>query len=313
MDALSSTTIQRPYQMTTAQIIKNEVVFTSKSDFEEAMKVGFFRIKTPDNLNLEVGRTFAKTFTSQQRYNEFGVLDVVNGYLQSEINQSVRFSLERDNWDKCHINQIEVKGEPNYSSELQELGHKMNEIGVLVLRSILKQYGLPEDIWFKATGGSSEGEGSHFLLFNCYDPILSKRKDGVGPHKDWGHITVLDAVEPGLEALIDGIWRSIVMEEGYLTINFGYPLQKLLIGVNASEHRVVTQTEKMRTSTVAFIDPRIGPYRSGVQAEDTEGYVYDWDPIKKSLSNGEPTTSFFKRLSDQLYGADQTGKVPRQK
>lgn len=294
------------YHMITVPIINGDLVFDSNDDFKEAMKVGFFRIKTPADLNLETGRAFARNFTSDPRYNQFGMLDVVNGYLQSDISQSVRFSLERDHWNQCHIYQQEVDGPPNFPPEIQKLAHKLNDIGIVVLRSILKRYGLPENLWFEATGGSSHAEGSHFLVFNCYDPKLGSRPDGVGAHKDWGHIGILDAIDPGLEAKIDGVWRSLYVEDGYLIVNFGYPLEKLLPGVTASEHRVVTQKKKMRTSIIAFVDPRVGPYRKGVIAQGEEGYVYDWDPIEKKLVNGEPTTAFFARLSAMLYG-DQSG------
>ena len=294
------------YHMITASIVDDEVVFNSDDDFNQAMKVGFFRIKAPADLDLEVGRAFAKTFTKDSRYNTFGELNVANGYLQSKVAQTVRFTLERDFWNKCHVNQKEVEGQPNYSDEIQKLGKKMHEIGIKVLRSILKKYQMPEDLWFKATAGSTHDEGSYFLLFNCYDPILGSRSEGVGAHKDWGYITVLDATDPGLEAKIDGVWRSLQMEDGYLTINFGEPLEKLLTQVHASEHRVVTQKEKMRISTVAFIDPRVGSYRSSAKTEDKEGCVYDWNGHE--LVNGETTLSYFQKLSSKLYGADQSGK-----
>ena len=106
---------------------------------------------------------------------------------------------------------------------------------------------------------------------------------GVGSHKDWGHIAIVDATEPGLEAKIDGVWRSLYVEDGYLIVNFGYVLEKLLPGVTASEHRVVTQKKKMRTSTIMFVDPCVGPYRNGVTVQESEGYVYDWDPVLKKL------------------------------
>ena len=289
------------YHMATAPIVNGEVVFNSDDDFQEAMHAGFFRIKTPADLNVEAGRVFAKTFTADPRYNQFGVLDVVNGYLQSEIAQTVRFALERDNWNKCHVHQQEVEGPPNFSPEIQELGDKLNEIGIAVLRSILKRYELPENLWFEATAGASQGEGSCFIKFNCYDPKLGSRAYGVGPHKDWGHISILDVTDPGLEAKIDGVWRSLDAEDGYLIVNFGYVLEKLLPGVKASEHRVVTQKEKMRTSTVVFIDPRVGPYHN----KQNVGYVYDWNSAEKKLTNGEPTTSFFAKLSAMLYGENQ--------
>lgn len=308
-DIGAQTVDDRVYQMVTAILKNGEVCFLSDEGFKEAIEVGFFRIKAPKEMDLEAGRLFARTFTSNPRYTKFGVLDVVNGYLQSEQAQTVRFTLERDNWMKCHVDQKEVDGPSNYSLEIQKLGEQMHDIGVKVLQSILRQFKIPKELWFEATGGSACGEGSHFLLFNCYDPENGGSKpDGVGAHKDWGHITVLDATGPGLEAEIKGVWKSIYVEDGYLTINFGYPLEKLLPRVTASNHRVVTQTKTMRTSTVAFIDPRVGAYREGLGRKG-EGVVYDWDENKQILVNGELTTSFFTRLSEKLYGENQSGST----
>lgn len=158
-------TVSSPdYHMVTVSIANGEVLFDSDDDFLEATKVGFFRIKAPSDLNLEAGRIFAKTFTSNSRYNQFGVLDVVNGYLLSGIAQTVRFALERAHWNKCYVNLQEVEGSPIFSPEIQELGYKINEIGILVLRSILKQYELPKNLWFEATAGASHGEGSLFKI-----------------------------------------------------------------------------------------------------------------------------------------------------
>ncbi|MBX7066900.1 MAG: hypothetical protein K1X28_06695 [Parachlamydiales bacterium] len=294
--------------MVTVSMVNGEVAFESDDDFREAMKAGFFRIKAPEELDLESGRTFAKTFTSNPRYNQFGVLDVVNGYLHSEVAQTVRFTLERDHWNKCYVNLREAEGPPNYSPELQKLGSQMNEIGIQVIRSILKWHELPENLWFDATAGASHDKGSLFLLFNCYDPKLGTKPFGVGAHKDWGLVSILDVTDPGLEAKIDGEWRSLYIEDGYLIVNFGYVMEKLLPGVSACEHRVTTQKEKMRTSTVVFIDPRVGPYSNGLETHYKEGYVFDWDPIGKTLINGETTTSFFEKLSVMLYGKDQSGK-----
>ncbi|MDB2614407.1 hypothetical protein N9Y92_04560, partial [Chlamydiales bacterium] len=301
-----SSTDNNIYEMITAIIQNDEVIFGSENNFKEAMKVGFFRVKAPEGMNLKAGRLFASTFTSIPKYNQFGMLDVVNGYLQSPQNQTVRFSLEKDNWDKCHVDGKITEGQCNYPEEIRTLGNQMNEVGIKVLRSVLRQFKIPEKLWFEATGGATQGEGSHFLLFNCYDPKKGALKsDGVAAHKDWGHVTVLDATEPGLEAEINGVWKSIALEEGFLTINFGYPLEKLLPGINASNHRVITQTEKLRTSTVLFIDPRVGPYNKSVK-KDGEGMVYDWSEKDKQLVNPETTVSFFTRLSNELYGNDQS-------
>jgi len=156
--------------------------------------------------------------------------------------------------------------------------------------------------WFKATGGSSQKEGSNFLLFNCYDPKKMGVKEGLGAHKDFGHVTVLYAIEPGLEAQIEGVWRQIVLEDGYFTINFGYSLEKLLPSVNASNHRVLFQKEKVRTSIAALLAPVWALIGSHVQSEDDEGCVYDWNVRKNELVGRETSINFFERLSNMLYG-----------
>lgn len=294
------------YHMITAILEEGELRFPSDEAFKEATSVGFFRVKAPEDMDLEVGRIFAQTFPSNPTYQDFGILDVVNGRLQSKIAQTDRFSLERDNWDKCHIGGKEVQeGPPNYPKNIQKLGHQMNDLGVKILKCVLRNFNVSEELWFDATGGSALGEGSHFLLFNCYDPKNGVGKaDGVGAHKDWSYVSVLDVVEPGLEANIDSVWRAIHTENGYLTINFGYPLEKLLPNVRAAEHRVRLQEKITRTSTVVFVDPRVGPFRES-SGYAGEGMVYDWEAESARLVNPESTISFFTRLSRMLYGEDQ--------
>lgn len=284
------------YTMVTAHLHDGEVVFNSQKEFDEAMSVGFFRIETPKDLDVEVGRAFARTFTSNPRYNSFGMIDQINGFLRSDIAQSVRFALERDYWNRPAVDE-----KPIFPPEIQELGNKMQAIGIKVLQCILRKFALPEELWFKATAGASHNEGSHYLLFNCYDPKDGPKQDGLAEHTDWGHITVLDANAPGLQAKVHGIWQNLATDEGYLIINFGGPLEKFLPQVKASEHRVLFQTEKMRTSTVAFIDPRAGPFREGVKAEDKEGHVYDWDPVNKALINGQTTNAYIADMNDRLF------------
>jgi isopenicillin N synthase-like dioxygenase len=140
------------------------------------------------------------------------------------------------------------------------------------------------------------------LVFRHYDPGVSDKPFGLTPHRDWGFITVLDASSDGLEAEIEGVWRPLVMEEGYLTINFGEPLNKLLPMVNASNHRVCVQKNKVRNSTVLFIDPRVGKYRPSSGLGDEEGLVWEWEPQKGQLINGQTTLRYFDQMSREMYG-----------
>jgi isopenicillin N synthase-like dioxygenase len=295
------------YYMKTAQIVDEELVFESKEDFDEVLRVGFFRIKRPQDIQIEISRRFAREFNNISKYKNFGSKDPVNGYILSELSQAIRFTLERDHWDKkAWASKIE-KIDPNYPPEIQKIGHQLKNVGLTVFKSILKKYDIPQNLWFKASAGCIENEGSYYLNFNYYDPKISGTSYGLGAHKDWSYITILDVVEEGLEAEIDGVWRPLHLEEGYLTINFGEPLQKLLSGVNACNHRVVTQDKKPRTSTVMFIDPRVGPYRIS-SVIDGVGMVWDWDPKKHELTNGVTTTEYFSKLSQELYGKTNSQK-----
>ncbi|HXW53365.1 MAG TPA: 2OG-Fe(II) oxygenase family protein [Myxococcota bacterium] len=279
------------YHMKTAEIRDDgKLVFASDADFDEALAVGFFRVKRPSEIDISKSRDFAHSFTQDKKYTEFGMLDFVNGYLLSEKSQSVRFCLERDNWDRA------------YPAPVKTVGHQMAEIGVKILGAILRKFELPEDIWFNATAGCSAGEGSFFLVFNHYDPKIIDKPHGLDAHTDWGYITVLDAVEEGLEVKINGEWQKLVTEDGFFIINFGEPLHRLLPMVSASLHRVPTQTKKIRTSTVLFLDPRMGKFRADSGHKDEVARVWDWDASSRELKNGQTSEEYAKAMSQRLYG-----------
>jgi isopenicillin N synthase-like dioxygenase len=278
------------YHLVTAEIQDGELVFASDADFDEVLKVGFFRIKTPPHIDLSPTRLFAKQFFSAGLHADYKPLGLTDGYFESDKNQSVHLALERDNWHLA------------YKPEVQLVGQQLADVGTTILRTILKKCGLPPALWFQATSGASENEGSYFLVVHNYDPRRAGDKPfGLREHRDWGYVTVLDTVDPGLEAEIRGRWEPITAEEGYLIINFGEPLHKLLPQVNSSKHRVTVQTQKCRTSTVVFIDPRVGPYRAQSPKRDV-GMVWDFDPQSQQLINGQTTLAYFEVVSDQLYG-----------
>ena len=90
------------YHMKTAEIRDGKLVFPTEADFDEALRFGFFRVKRPSEIDMSEARNFALRFTHDKEYTEFGMRNFVNGYLRSEKSQSVRFCLERDNWDQAY-------------------------------------------------------------------------------------------------------------------------------------------------------------------------------------------------------------------
>ncbi len=273
------------YTMVEAYLNNNKLEFESEEDFKEAISVGFFKLKKPESVDLEAGRRFAKSFSQDKKYIDVGVLNIAEGLLTSKENQTVRFTLEKSNWAKY------------YSEEIQRMAHALNDIGIMVLGTCFDRIGIPQEDWDRASSGSINNNGSHFMLFNSYDPENAKEGvPGVVEHKDWSYVTVLDTFMPGLEAFIDGEFRPIRLEDGYLTINFGRPLELLTedtkYPVKASLHRVVTQKKDKRTSSVLFVDPNLS------------GKVWKYSK-KGGLHASQTTEEFFKKCSEEIYGEKQ--------
>lgn len=266
-------TINNYYSMVTAELSDTGLHFSSDEAFNEALRVGFFRIPTPKDIDLKVGRAFASTFPSDPTYSNYGKIDHVNGYLTTESFQLIRFELDRERWGV-------------FPKEVQKLGHQLHGIGVKILLKILERSDIPKDLWSRATSKASECGGQHLLSFCNYDPKNGDKPYGLSSHKDWTYLTVVDVHQEGLQAQIDGQWKTLVIEDGYLTVNFGIFLEKLIPQVKASLHRVVTQTQELRTSTVAFLCPK--------------SEIYDWDSEKKELINEKSMKVAFDELNKVL-------------
>lgn len=292
---------QQSYRMFQAEIKEGELVFPSKEAHDEAMRVGLFCIKT--DLNFKVGKQFARTFVDNPKYTQMGEISPVDGYLTSKEAQTVRLTLDEKNWKKCHVNGKEAVGEANYPKEIRKLGRGLKVLSSTILESVMRQNHVPQELWFKATGGCTHNEGSYFLMFNNYSPKLGDRPYGLGAHKDWGHISILRARQPGLEVEIDGQFYPVEPgEKDEVIVNFGYCLEKLLPHITACTHRVLTQKIEERISIVLFADPCVGPYREGVQCEDKEGHVYYYNPESNQLENPLTVVDFFKEKTKELYG-----------
>lgn len=265
----------QPYHMITAQWMNNEIEFPSEDAFSEAMKIGFFRLPVPKEIDLEVGRLFARSFPEDTSYNNLGSIGVINGFytgfLVHPLFQAVRFQLDKEQWNL-------------FPEKVQVFADQIHSIGVKVIQHVLKVNDVPREIWQLLSSGASEFQGSHSLCFNNYNPKDGEKEHGIFPHQDWSIITVLDATQEGLQVEIDEIWRAIHLEEGYLTINFGLSFTKLLPQIKASMHRVVPQKNVSRISVAAFISPL--------------EIIRSWDSEKKEISDNEPILSFHKKIAD---------------
>ena len=64
---------------------------------------------------------------------------------------------------------------------------------------------------------------SAFLNFVHYDTQVSAW--GLRPHTDYGFVTILDAIAPGLQVEIDGAFQDVPVLPGHFVIYFGEALR----------------------------------------------------------------------------------------
>ncbi len=270
-----------PYHMVTADYKDGKILFKSDKDYKEAVSVGFFRIPIPKKIDAELLTKFAENIHPYAKEHKIGKLNVAEGFLESENNQTDRLTFERSNWA------------PYYPKNICEMGERLTKIATDVLLSIFEKIGIPKKDYAKASSGCSKNQGSPYLLFNCYNRDKSHCPFGVVPHADWSFVTLLLAWQAGLQAKIDGVYRPLVLEKGYLTINFGTPLERLTQytknPVKASWHRVKRQkkSDRLRTSTACFLDPNL------------LGNVHIYK--KGKLISSMPTLDFFAQESNKIY------------
>jgi isopenicillin N synthase-like dioxygenase len=139
----------------------------------------------------------------------------------------------------------------------------MTDLGITILRNVLKYLQIPEQIWTKVTSGLSDKKGHHMLAFNHFRSNKAVR--GTKFHRDSGWVTVLRSWEPGLVALINDKIYAIDPVDKYFIINFGSSIEVLTGALNTPArgniHGVLRtirkDTEEDRYSYVVFLDSNL--------------------------------------------------------
>ncbi|MBX9977933.1 MAG: hypothetical protein K2X98_06815, partial [Alphaproteobacteria bacterium] len=188
------------------------------------------------------------------------------------------------------------------SKEIQQEAGNLRDFGVRILQGLLKKLHFEQKHWFDGTGGSACGHGSYNLSFNYYNADIKDKPFGIGEHTDWGMITLLDTIQPGLQIRIDNQWRDISVDDDDLIVNIGEPFTYLLSHVKPGIHRVVNQDVGVRTSIAMFINPRIGPFKESAKRKGQEGMIYSYNPEKNMLVDGITVVDYFENVSNQLLG-----------
>jgi len=180
-------------EMPKGEIIDSNLIFKNQAnDFTKALELGFFLVKIPSEIDLSPGDRFAKNFfkpkdgnTNLDQYRGYKEVDLgqpYQGYFDREFDQWENFYIESSNWQKY------------LTPPLVLLGNQMTDLGITILRNVLKYLQIPEQIWTKVTSGLSDKKGHHMLAFN--HSRSNKAVRGTKFHRDSGWVTVLRSWEP---------------------------------------------------------------------------------------------------------------------
>ena len=256
------------------------LVFSTSEDLDRAWALGIFYLKISEGLHLEGAREFGRGLldvdSPYRRIPKYGDLE---GFIALENNQQTKLALCRHHW------------EHHYPADIAQFGRELDLMGIAVIREVLRQSGIPEAMWSRASGGYAAGEGTAFLNFVHYD---TRNPDlGLRPHTDYGFVTILDASAPGLQIDVDGKFVDVPVLPGHLVINFGEALHFITAhserSVGAVVHRVLSQkySDPVRHGIVYFANP------------DLEGMLWQFD-AKGEVKGSSSVQDLFTLLETNL-------------
>lgn len=257
-----------------------QLAFTCPGDFERAWSLGAFYLKIPDHLDIEGARAFGRGLLAadspHRQITQYGELE---GFIALENNQQTKLALRRHRWQQ------------HYPPEVAQLGHQLDDLGVTIIREVLRRSCIPEALWGRASGGYASGGGTAFLNFVHYD---TRNPDwGLRPHTDYGFVTILDATAPGLQIEVNGSFHDVPVLPDHFVINFGEALHFITAhserSVGAVVHRVVSQraVDPIRHGMVYFANP------------DLEGELWQYD-AKGQLKGSSSVEELFAFLEKNL-------------
>ena len=261
---------------------QSRLVFVNSRDLDRAWDLGIFYLKIPEHLNLDKARIFGcEVAAPDSDYRKIPKYGELEGFIALENNQQTKLALSRKLWGQ------------HYPKEIADFGRQLDELGVIIMREVLREAGIPEAFWGRASGGYAAGEGTAFLNFVHYD--ARNPYQGLRPHTDYGFVTILDVTAPGLQVKIDGRFEDLPVLPGHLAIHFGealnYITQHSDRAVGAVEHQVLSQkvTNPVRHGIVYFGNP------------DLDGMLWQFD-AKGESKGSSSVADLFARLENNLTG-----------
>ena len=256
------------------------LAFPTSKELSRAWDLGIFYLRLPEGLHLDGAREFGRGLLDvDSPYRKLPKYGDLEGFIALENNQQTKLALCRHHWEQ------------HYPADITQFGRELDRIGVAVMREVLRQSGIPEALWSRASGGYAAGEGTAFLNFVHYD---TRNPDlGLRPHTDYGFVTILDATAVGLQIKIAGDFVDVPVLPGHLVINFGEALHFITAhserSVGAVVHRVLSQkySDPVRHGIVYFANP------------DLDGMLWQFD-AKGEVKGSSSVQDLFTLLETNL-------------
>ena len=256
------------------------LAFPTSKELSRAWDLGIFYLRIPDGLHLDGAREFGRGLLDvDSPYRKLPKYGDLEGFIALENNQQTKLALCRHHWEQ------------HYPADITQFGRVLDRIGVAVIREVLRQSGIPEALWSRASGGYAAGEGTAFLNFVHYD---TRNPDlGLRPHTDYGFVTILDASAPGLQIDVNGKFEDVPVLPDHLVINFGEALHFVTAHaertVGAVVHRVLSQksSDPVRHGMVYFANP------------DLDGLLWQFD-AKGEVKGNSSVQDLFAHLEKNL-------------
>ena len=256
------------------------LAFPTSKELSRAWDLGIFYLRLHEGLHLDGAREFGRGLLDvDSPYRKLPKYGDLEGFIALENNQQTKLALCRHHWEQ------------HYPADITQFGRELDRIGVAVIREVLRQSGIPEALWRRASGGYAAGEGTAFLNFVHYD---TRNPDlGLRPHTDYGFVTILDATAVGLQIKIAGDFVDVPVLPGHLVINFGEALHFVTAHsertVGAVVHRVLSQksSDPVRHGMVYFANP------------DLDGMLWQFD-AKGEVKGSSSVQNLFTLLETNL-------------
>ncbi len=240
----------------------DRLAFASAERCHKAMRDGCFLLEIPADLDLSPGLALSRQFyRDAEEPSAASGAEAIAAPAYRGFRQRPGVYFDREHFQTEHVLLDRPARVQHFPAELVAMCDRMNELGLVVLRSVLAEVGIAPELWRQVTGGAVDDEGTHWFASSHYRP--ERDLLGCAPHKDTGFATILYIDQEGLEAWVDGAWVSVDPEPGHFIVNFGGSLEILTrhtaTPVRAILHRV-RQTFRGegvedRFSFAAFVNP----------------------------------------------------------